>query len=95
MTAQLFGQKERFAVAGTERLELPVIASLPDRTHRMDDEPGRETEGFCDRRFAAADRADLLALREQFVRTGRHIDGVVRPIRIDRHGVGCIDDRVG
>ena len=93
--AEMVGDEEGFAVAGSEEFEFTVVPAHPGRADRMDDKLRGQSESFCDRRFTGLNIANLFAFREEPAGAGRVIDGAVCPTREDRLRIGRVDDGVG
>ena len=86
-------KRERTAIAGGERLVLAAVAALPDRSHGVDDVPGRQTVALGD--FGVPGRAAAEAAAfSQKIRSGGPVNRAVDPSAAKQRVVRCIDDGV-
>jgi hypothetical protein len=84
---------QRIPITIRQCLSLATLPTAPNRTNRVDDEPGRQMISACQLRFTLFTAAQRSAFREQFRASGA-MNCTVDSAAAKKCRVGCVHDRI-
>ena len=86
-------QREAVAITGSQQVRFAVIAAIPDRADRMNDEFRRQLVATRDFRFTGAATIERAAFFQQ-LRAGGAVYCAVNTAATEERGVGGVDDGI-